>query len=448
MTLRARLILSFVLVVAVTAISVVLLGGQTSANEVRSFMLRGSMVGADELATSLEGYYQEMGTWTGAESLLPQTGQGHGGMMGQRLRIADANGRIQVDSRGEQDGSLNSSERRGAVMLYDKQGRLIGYLAVEGGMNSGAASGQLIQRLSSASLMAAGVGGGVALLLALLFSYQLLRPVGQLTQAAAKMARGDLSQRVEVRGKDELSTLGNAFNRMAESLQQAEQNRQAMTADIAHELRTPIAVQRAHLEALQDGIYPLTPENLQPVLDQTELLIRLVDDLRTLALADAGELRLELKRVDVGELAEAVIERFRPEADGKAIALEFIHPEIEVPIEVDPRRMEQILNNLFSNALRHTPSGGKIAMRVEQRAGHVSIRVADSGPGIPPEALAHIFERFYRADRSRSREEGGSGLGLAIARQLALAHGGELKASNRPEGGAEFTLELALPSRR
>jgi len=328
------------------------------------------------------------------------------------------------------------------VRLQDKDGQLIGYLSVEGGMGSGTSSSLLIQRLTRASLLAAAIGGGVAILLALLLSFRLLRPVGQLTRAASRMAGGDLSQRVEAKGKDELATLGISFNRMAESLQQAEQNRQAMTADIAHELRTPIAVQRAHLEALQDGVYPLTAENLQPVLDQTELLIRLVDDLRTLALADAGELRLEKRRVDLGELARSVVERFKPEADGKGIALRYTGPREAIEKEVDPRRIEQILNNLFSNALRHTPAGGRVEMTLESKVERTAIRVADSGSGIPPEALGHIFERFYRADRSRSREEGGSGLGLAIARQLALAHGGDLRAKNRPEGGAEFTLEL------
>ncbi len=447
MTLRMRLVLSFVLVAAVTALSVVIIGGQTSANEVRSFMLRGSMVGVDELANSLEAYYQANGSWEGAQSLL-RAGGGHGagnggGMMGnQRLRVADSGGAVALDSRGSAAGSLTQAEKRDSVRLQDKDGHLIGYLSVEGGMGGGSTSSLLIQRLTRASLLAAAVGGGVAVLLALLLSLQLLRPVGQLTRAAARMAGGDLSQRVEAKGKDELATLGSSFNRMAESLQRAEQNRQAMTADIAHELRTPIAVQRAHLEALQDGVYPLTAENLQPVLDQTELLIRLVDDLRTLALADAGELRLEKRKVDLGELTRTVVERFKPEADGKGIALSYAGPQEAIEKEVDPRRIEQILNNLFSNALRHTPAGGQVGAQVERSAGWIIVRVADNGAGIPPEALGHIFERFYRADRSRSREEGGSGLGLAIARQLALAHGGDLRAKNRSEGGAEFTLEL------
>jgi len=281
------------------------------------------------------------------------------------------------------------------------------------------------------------------LLTALVLAYQLLKPVNQLTHAAASMAKGDLSQRVEAGEGDELSTLGRAFNQMAASLQRAEGNRRVMTADVAHELRTPIAVQRAHLEALQDGVYPLTAENLQPVLDQTEMLALLVDDLRTLALADAGELTLERKQVDMDELVESLLERFRPEADNRQVALRFNRQVGNAAtVYVDSKRIEQVLNNLMSNALRYTPAGGEIVLQLGSQEKTVSLRVADSGPGVPDGAVEHVFERFYRADKARSRGEGGTGLGLAIARQLVLAHGGELSVRNRPEGGAEFTLDL------
>jgi signal transduction histidine kinase len=267
-----------------------------------------------------------------------------------------------------------------------------------------------------------------------------------LTKAAARLAQGDLSQRVEVHGKDELADLGQAFNQMADSLGQAQASRKAMTADIAHELRNPLAVQRAHLEALQDGLYPSTPENLQPILDQNLLLSRLVDDLRTLALADAGQLRLERIPTDVIDLVERNVERFNPQAAMRAIDLSVESAEnlkSNPPVlNLDPARLEQILGNLLSNALRHTPDGGKIIVRTARSNGVVQIRIADNGPGIPEDDLPHIFERFYRADRSRSRSEGGSGLGLTIARQLAEAHGGALTAANAPEGGAVFTLSL------
>ena len=217
-----------------------------------------------------------------------------------------------------------------------------------------------------------------------------------------------------------------------------------MTADIAHELRTPIAVQRAHLEALQDGIYPLTPENLQPVLDQTEFLARLVEDLRMLALADAGQIPLEKREISPVHLAQKVYERFRPEAEGKSIQLQIVNelPGIVPAVWGDEQRIEQILNNLLSNALRFTPEAGNIRLRLLQDGNFMAFVVEDTGPGIAPEDLPFIFERFYRGNRNLSHE--GTGLGLAIARHLAIAHGGSLEAGNRPEGGAVFTLRLPL----
>jgi two-component system, OmpR family, sensor histidine kinase BaeS len=259
------------------------------------------------------------------------------------------------------------------------------------------------------------------------------------------MTAGDLAQRVPVRGSDELATLARTFNSMAASLQGSEERRQAMTADIAHELRNPLSVQRAYLEALQDGIYPVTPENLQPVLDQNILLSRLVEDLRTLALADAGELKLEKTEVDVNSLVACVLERFKLLAENRRIVVSMNLEKTagqSPKVWGDPLRLEQILSNLMSNALRYTPEGGSIAVGISPVQDRVEIGVHDSGPGIPQEALPHVFERFYRADRSRSRDEGGSGLGLAIARQLALAHGGELMAANDPRGGALFILRL------
>jgi two-component system, OmpR family, sensor histidine kinase BaeS len=349
---------------------------------------------------------------------------------GPWLRLADVNGSIVADNRGNPGGKLTASERQAAIELHDSIGGKIGYLIAIGG-NHPNSEQQLISALVKAGWIAAGIAGGLALLLALLLSYSLLRPVQELTVAAVKMAGGDLSQRVKVRSKDELGTLGDAFNHMASSIEQANQARKAMTADIAHELRTPIAIQRAHLEALQDGIYPLTVENLQPVLDQTETLTRLVEDLRTLALADAGELTLEREAVDLPLLVRRVIERFRPEAESREIQLTLAVPDEQVmeAVYVDAGRVEQIINNLLSNALRYTPERGLVEI---------------DGPGIPEEALPRLFERFYRADKSRSRAAGGTGLGLAIARQLALAHGGELSAENRPEGGAIFRLRIPL----
>ena len=444
--MRLRLILSFVLVVVVAVTSVLLIARQGVASEVHTFMARGGMMGMDSLADDLESFYQQTNSWQGVDEVLrnARVGGGMGMMMGSGpwLRVANPEGQVVADNRAEANGRLSSSELEAAIPLQDSKGELIGYLIAAGGeFNS---EQDLIKSLTRAGWIAAAVSGALALLLALVLSYTLIKPVEDLTRAAVSMAGGDLSQRVAVRSKDEMGVLGIAFNHMAASLEEAGKNRQAMTADIAHELRTPIAIQRAHLEALQDGIYPLTAENLQPVLDQTELLARLVEDLRTLALADAGALKLEIVPTDFAGLVRRVIDRFRPEADMRGIQLsqEGVEDHILQNIPMDAGRVEQILNNLLSNALRYTPGGGTVRLTLKLEDGWSVLQVVDNGPGIPPEALPSLFERFYRVDKSRSREAGGTGLGLAIARQLALAHGGNITAANRPEGGAVFTLRI------
>jgi two-component system OmpR family sensor kinase/two-component system sensor histidine kinase BaeS len=458
--MRLRLILSFVLIVLVTIGTIVFVAGRSTASEVRAFMFHGGMIGIDELAAALEDYYQAHGSWQGADqaALLPgrgpawrggllqrQPGMMMGAMMDQRLRLADREGQVLVDtSDSDPEGRLTQAELARAIPLYSGT-RLIGYLLPEGGANFTQTDEiNLLRRLNRAALGAALVAGSFSLLLALVLGYQLARPVNELARAAGRLAKGDLSQRVAAQGNDELANLGRSFNRMAASLEQAERSRRALTADIAHELRNPLAVQRANLEALQDGLYPATPENLAPILEQNLLLTRLVDDLHTLALADAGQLRLEKQPVDLSGLLRRVAARFAPQAEAGHFAIELQAERPCPPVLVDAGRIEQVLGNLLSNAIRYTPPQGRITLSLECSPGAARIVVQDSGPGIPAEALEHIFDRFYRADRSRSRAEGGSGLGLAIARQLVQAHGGGLVAANHPQGGAVFTVELPL----
>ncbi len=457
--MRTRLFIAFTLVVLVSVVSVVLIARQGAASAVRTFMIRGNMLALDELVSQLEDYYDSHGGWEGVENsfIIPSGGRGQGygrgmqgmmagGMMGQRLRLADAEGNLLVDTADSNPaGKLSATEMEDAIALK-VDGRTVGYLLPEGGMgyNQGDET-FLVGRITNAALLAGLIAGVLALLLATYLAYQLLRPVQELTVAAQHMAAGDLSQRVTVRSKDdELAALGIAFNQMADSLQKAEQSRRAMTADVAHELRNPLAVQRANLEALQDGRYPLTPENLAPILEQNQLLTRLVDDLRTLALADSGQLTLVRTPTNLLDLVPRVIERFLPQADSRSIRIETQFPESLPRLELDAQRIEQILNNLLSNALRYTPDGGRVIVGLTAHPGQVNLTVRDSGPGIPPESLPYIFDRFYRAERSRNRAEGGTGLGLAIARQLAQAHGGSLSAANHPEGGAVFTLTLPV----
>jgi signal transduction histidine kinase len=361
----------------------------------------------------------------------------------QAFRVADQSGNVVANTTNPEDsGKLTSVELANALPMT-VNGQQVGYLLPERRLTfTPEDQSALVDRLNQAGLSAALISGGFSIVIALVLAYGLLRPVHELTVAAGKLAEGDLSQRVPVQGNDELASLGQAFNEMAATLQLAEKSRRAMTADIAHELRTPLSVQRANLEALQDGVYALTVDNLQPILDQNELLTRLVEDLRTLALADAGQLNLERTLVNVEELTQEVVSRFRPAAMKRKVTLTLCVKGKCGETALDRQRVEQILNNLLSNSLRYTPAGSEVSIHLACEKGTLTLKVRDRGPGIPAESLPHVFERFYRVDRSRSREEGGTGLGLSIARKLAQGHGGDLAVSNHPEGGALFTLTI------
>ncbi len=447
--MRLKLFLSFTLIVLVSVSLVAVIARRGAVNEVRTFMFRGGMYGLSDLATGLENYYASNGSWNGVQSIFNNARRGAGGMggmMNQTLILANPSGTVIADTQLAGIGSQLSPSQVDSSIPLEANGKTVGYLYAEGGLNLVAANQQqVLNRVNRGILLAGVISGALGLIVSLALAYTLLRPVRALTFAAQKLAEGDLSHRVDVNGTDELATLGHTFNQMADSLQQAEESRRAMTADIAHELRTPLAVQRANLEALQDGVYPLTTENLAPVIEQNHLLTHLVEDLRTLAMADAGQIELERVPTDFPALVDRVVERFQPQAAGGQVRLTTLPPTFAYKqIMADPVRLEQILTNLLSNALRYTPPGGQVELSFDSTSTTMQLRVHDSGPGIPEESLPYIFGRFYRVDKSRSRAEGGSGLGLAIARQLARAHGGDLTVANHPAGGAVFTLILPL----
>ena len=457
-----RLILAFAFVVLIATVSLVLIVRLNTAETVRTFMFRGGMAGVESLVSALEDHYREFGSWLGSEAVFREaSGVGPGGTgmgmgpgkdmnaeetIGQHLRLVDVDGTVILDNKTRHSAEhIEAGELEFAIPL-EVDGQEVGYLLTEGGMVFTPDTEQaLLNRLNSAAITAAMIAGGVSLVLALLLSYSLLRPVRELTQAATHMAKGDLSQRVRIRGESQVATLGTAFNRMASSLQQAGERRRALTADIAHELRTPLAVQRAHLEALQDGIYDLTVENLIPIEEQNRALTHLVEDLRMLALVDAGQLALERIPTDFSALIERLISRFNPQAAAQGVEIILSPMAAPTTLAIDPQRIEQIINNLLSNALRYTPEGGVISVQCSVNSGQsLLITVRDTGPGIPEESLVHIFDRFYKADRSRSPGNGSTGLGLSIARKLAQAHGGDIAASNHPDGGAVFMLALPI----
>ncbi len=271
----------------------------------------------------------------------------------------------------------------------------------------------------------------------------ILAPITRLTRASRRMAEGHLDARVPVDRDDELGDLSGAFNSMASSLEGADQLRRRMTSDIAHELRTPLSNIRGYLEAAQDGVAPLTPALVDSLLEDALLLQTLVNDLQELTVAESGGLALQRDRTDLDDLLTSVVEAHRPRATAAGVEL-VVEPGAHVVAEVDGRRLRQVFTNLVENALRHTPAGGTITARSHRAGDTVVCEVLDTGTGIAPEHLPHLFERFYRADESRNRATGGSGLGLAITRELVHAHDGQITVTSEVGRGTTFTVTLPL----
>lgn len=299
------------------------------------------------------------------------------------------------------------------------------------------------------SLLLGGLGGGLAALALAVFSARrIVRPLRRLAEASSRIARGDLSQRVEVSSKDEVGHLAASFNSMAEALAHNEDARRHLMTDIAHELRTPLTVLRGNLEGMLDGVIPMDRDTVSALHQETRLLSRLVSDLQELSLAEAGQLKLHRSAADPLTLVRQALEKMAPQAQNKGVVLEAVAAPGLPPVEVDVDRVSQVLGNLLSNALRHTPAGGRITVSAEEvREGArpwLRASVVDSGPGISPQDLPYVFDRFYRADPSRSRSTGGTGLGLAIVRQLVEAHGGRVWAESEPGKGAAFRFTLPV----
>jgi signal transduction histidine kinase len=269
------------------------------------------------------------------------------------------------------------------------------------------------------------------------------RPVGEVMEAADRVAGGDYQARVEERGSLEMRRLARSFNAMAERLRANEEQRRNFIADVAHELRTPLSVIQGNAEGMLDGLYPVDPAHLEPVVEETRVMARLLDDLQTLSIAEAGALRLHREPTEPGQLVEDAVAAFRSAADAAGVTVESRVAAGLPALDVDPTRIGQVLGNLLSNAMRHTPRGGSVVVSAEPaRAGKaVEFTVTDTGPGIPPDVLPHAFDRFVRAADSR-----GLGLGLAIARSLVQAHGGEISAESPPGGGT--AMRFVLPAER
>ena len=310
------------------------------------------------------------------------------------------------------------------------------------------ALGKNLQRAVHGQLVVGTLAGIAAAIAASIFTTQrILGPIQAMTRASQRFSAGDYRGRIEPPSQDELGALATSFNQMAEVLERTERRRVELLGDVAHELRTPLSNIKSSLEGVIDGVLPNEPATFLGLQREVSRMQRLAQDLEELSRAEAGQIRLELRPVALGELIDSVAKRLRPQFEDKGVALRLEIPPNLPPAWLDASRMTQVLLNLLGNALHYTPPDGAVTVRVWTDRGELAVAIEDTGIGISAEHLPHIFERFYRVDKSRSRAGGGSGIGLTIARHLIKAHGGDISASSPGLGqGSTFTFTLPLHS--
>ncbi len=467
-SLRFRVLVALILVIVVAVGVVAFLASRATTGEFQRYVERGGMMRHRRFEMFLAGHYMRNRSWSGAQMLVEQMGQ----ITGDRIVLADEGGRIVADSENVLVGQTVSQDWAGPIALIVHRGVPVGAVYADPlGPADDPQREAFLVAINRALLLAAVVAGLAAVLLTVGLSRRILRPVETLTAAARRMEKGDLSQRVEVQSNDEIGELARAFNAMADGLARLEELRRNVVTDVAHELRTPLSNIQGYLEALQDGVVEPERRIVDSLYEEAMLLNRLVDDLQELALAEAGQLRLERRPVAPADLVNRAMEATRAHAAADGIALQADVPEDLPLVDVDAQRIGQVLGNLLSNAMTHTPSGGEVVVAARRcpepfvpghrtgpygtvpkdqglvegvRESEVEVSVSDTGEGILPEHLPYIFERFYRADKSRSRATGGTGLGLAIAKQLVEAHGGRITIESQVGQGTTFTFTLPV----
>lgn len=434
-SLTLKMILSFLVV---SVLSLMLVGIFTRSSTSAEFQRYISAQDSSRAIEIFTNYYARNGSWRGVREAIDE-------------RYLDLAPFILLDT----DGDILFGEQGSMLMPMhnerlpvDVGGKTVGYLMVtdQHSRMMRPSSDNFLERMDSIfsySLLGAGV---LALALGLLLSRYLTRPIRELTAATRAVADGDLAQVVPVRSNDELGKLADSFNRMNKELAHSLNLRRQMTADIAHELRTPLSVIIGHADGIHDGVLPLSLETVDIIREEATRLDGLIDDLRTLSLSDAGELSLSKEPLSPATLLNDVRQLFSVRALQKAVTLAVDASDSLPGIEADPARLMQVFSNLLENALRYTPENGQILLGAEQDRESVRIFVQDSGDGLEAEQAAHIFDRFYRADPSRQRESGGSGLGLAISKSIIEGHGGRIWAESEPGQGLRVNILLpAIP---
>ncbi len=449
--LWVRLSLSFsvIIILGVVAVLVTVILNRTPSDKAD---FTDSRQVSGEIVEQLAASYRARQDWDEVGTILAQWDDR---LSPERFRpvtflVADESGQIIYDPRGETDGEqLESWQKRdSSAIIVDDQ--IAGYLVIS--FDLAALDDTLetvaLRRLREQIVIVAIGGSLIGILFGGWISRSLTSPLNRLAAGARAIRDGNFDQRVDVHGSTEITEVANAFNEMAEALAEAETLRSNLVADVAHELRTPLSVLQSNLYAILDDVYPFDRAQAARLYDQTRVLSRLVNDLHELSQAEARQLPLDIKSVDLRPIVEDTVSNFELVAESKDVSINVDISEDLPEIPVDMERINQVLHNLISNAFRHSPSGSSITVRAVPDDRYVRLSVKDSGDGIPPEHVKHIFERFYRANPARDRAAGGAGLGLAIAKEIVHLHGGQMEVDSEGVPGKGATFSVWLPAER
>ncbi len=442
-SLRFRLVAAFTMVILVTIGTVFFFINQATQDEIRRFGEQVDRMRAGRMEIELSHYYSQYGDWQGIQPFMEQWGN----LYGQRIILTDASGTVVADSEGELLGELYDPDSPGRSLSPPRQAGAIGtlYISPESSLDMDFSSLQILFKAIGLFFIWGGlIAVAVALIMTFFLSRRILAPVKALTSAARRLGRGDFSQRLQVRDRSELGELAKTFNSMAGDLERAEQLRQNMVADVAHELRTPLSNIKGYLEALRDGVIEPDTDTVLSLDEEATLLSRLVDDLQELSLAEAGELKLVCQTEDITELLKQTVAGMQAQTTAKKLSVSIDLPDKLPQVNIDSQRISQVLRNLLENAAVHTASGDAITVTVKQKDNYLEVAVTDTGEGIPAQDLPNIFERFYRVDKSRARATGGTGLGLTIAKRLIEAHGGKIEVQSEPGKGSRFSFTIPI----
>jgi len=438
-----RLSLTFAVIILVTVGTIYLFVSQRTDAEIERYQKQTAQYRSNQVRSSLYvHYWSQNRSWEDVQPVVTQTAR----LSATHIVLVANNGTVIGDSQEELLGIVNYTNSSVNPFQLSEAQELLGEVYIIPDLT--AEPYDTFRNLSASTSYFLLVGGALAIIISLILilflSRRVTSPIGILSKAARQLGRGDLSRRVQVRGEGEVAALAQAFNSMAADLENNEQLRRNLIADVAHELRTPLSNIQGYLEAIRDRVMKPDAATIGSLNEEAALLSRLVNELQELSLAEAGELKLVYQAEDIGKSVKQAVAPWQPKLETKEISLSLDLPDNLPLVNIDWQRVNEVLHNLLENAVVHTGKGGIITVAATKQDNWVEVSVSDTGEGIPAADLPNIFERFYRVDKSRARATGGSGLGLTIARRLVEAHGGKITVQSRVGKGSRFSFTLPI----